>query len=647
MFRNASKTGRLGVSARMLEGKATPGWATMIRRFLNDVSGNFAIMTSIALVPIMGALALGIDYAEMSRQRQDTLNALDAAGIATAREILSSSGKEATEITAYAKEFFEANLHSVRPGDAKLNVVLPQNTTGGGTLKLSADLTYRPYFFAAFAQLMGKTNPDGTTTLEFGAQSEVRLKNTIEVALVLDNSGSMSTRGTGTGEPRLKLLQAAAKQLVETLGKQAEMLKQVERPVQFALVPFAASVNVGPTVGAQETRPWLDTLGISPVHHENFDWTRMTSANDKNKYAEQVAGIWYKRGAGWGEKKGPYLTRFSLYEDIKKETTRSGTLAPYDPWAGCVEARPAPLDSNDEPASTGKPATLFVPMFAPDEPGNVWLDTDGDGEKDRSETSYGYDNNWWTDANDRDQPKQRQRDMRKYFQIKPYGSQSSGTGPNFSCTTNPITPLQDVTTYEGKNRIFNAIDDMKANGNTNVPEGTAWGWRVLSSSEPFTEGRRESEQGNDKIVIVLTDGANTYSPASNENKSTYAAYGYTGQQYDHTGVTRMFMGTSNAVSKTDHRSANFQKALDEHLQTVCQNAKSSGIMMITVSLDLDTRKEADKKAIEALRACASESRYNTDDKGKPTKLYFEATGADLAKTFEKIANELSNLRIVG
>ena len=48
----------------------------------------------------------------------------------------------------------------------------------------------------------------------------------------------------------------------------------------------------------------------------------------------------------------------------------------------------------------------------------------------------------------------------------------------------------------------------------------AWGWRVLSSGEPFTEGRPDEEHGNDKVVIVLTDGANLYGP------ETPSAYGY-------------------------------------------------------------------------------------------------------------------------
>ena len=67
---------------------------------------------------------------------------------------------------------------------------------------------------------------------------------------------------------------------------------------------------------------------------------------------------------------------------------------------------------------------------------------------------------------------------------------------------------------DDKDIVKKAITDMVANGGTNVPEGMAWGWRVLSHGEPFTDGRPESEKGNTKVLIVLTDGANTYYPPS-------------------------------------------------------------------------------------------------------------------------------------
>jgi Flp pilus assembly protein TadG len=60
----------------------------MLRRFARDKRGNFSIMTVVAIIPILGGIALAIDYAELSRQRQLTLNALDAASVATAAHIV-------------------------------------------------------------------------------------------------------------------------------------------------------------------------------------------------------------------------------------------------------------------------------------------------------------------------------------------------------------------------------------------------------------------------------------------------------------------------------------------------------------------------------------------------------------------------------
>jgi len=99
-------------------------------------------MTVIAMVPLMGGLAIGIDYTEMTRQRQNALNALDAAGVATAQQIV--AGATDADAKAYAKNFFEANLAHIDPANTTLAVTLPNNNTGGGTLKLCSTLTYKP-----------------------------------------------------------------------------------------------------------------------------------------------------------------------------------------------------------------------------------------------------------------------------------------------------------------------------------------------------------------------------------------------------------------------------------------------------------------------------------------------------------------------
>ena len=661
----------------------------MLRRFIADKRGNFAMMTAIATVPLLGGLALAIDFTEVSRQRQETMNALDAAGIATARQVITGASDDA--LKAYAKAFFEANLNAVDPSNTTLTVVLPNNDSGGGTLKMTASLKYKPYFLPAFVNLANQTT--GTQVdINFSAKTEVRLKNTLEVALVLDNSGSMKDPGAGSSKARIDLLKEAAKKLLDTMSTQAGSMKQISKPIQFSLVPFAASVNVG---AGNADATWMDTQGISPVHHENFDWSTMGAA-DSNKKVELSGGAYYRRGTGWGADKDKVITRFTLFNALKRETqVQSGTkeectttgsgnkkkttcvdvpvysIVPdsFAKWEGCVETRPHPYNVNDAAAASGTPATMFVPMFAPDETDQV------------DSCSRPASNNWW---NDGDSPTSstptaavRQRKMTKYFTIQPLingvarAAMGLDEGPNASCTTKAITPLTDVTDPKGLTDMKKAVDDMAPLGGTNVPEGVAWGWRSISSGAPFTEGRPDNEKGNDKVMIVLTDGANTYytptsviaqsysnfnnsgKPNNGGNdlagsKALYSAFGYL-VPYNKGGYTygRLFQGTSTSITKTDYSNANYSKALDEQMAQVCTNAKTAKIIIMTIALDLDpTKGTAEQKAqtqaqINGLTDCASPSRF------KAGKLFWNTKGGDLDKTFKEIADELSNLRIVG
>ncbi|MER2536617.1 MAG: pilus assembly protein [Rhizobiaceae bacterium] len=630
---------------------------TMLRRFWQDKRGNYTLFTAAAMLPISGVLALSVDFSEMSKQRHEALGALDAAGIATARRIV--EGASDTQAKAYAKDFFEANLNHIDPANTTLNVVLPANNTGGGTLKLSAELKYDPYFLPAAAYLLGASDPG---RLNISASTEIRLKNTLEVALVLDNSGSMDYTGTGSGKKRMVLLKEAAKQLVDTLAAQSAQMKQLPKPVQFAVVPFAASVNIG---ADKESESWMDRDGISPVHHENFDWSAFNFTDWK---VQKIGDIWYKKGSKWGDQNGQKMTRFQLYQDLQRQTgtrsvqtgetcttrNRRTTCTPvytdvpvygsYASWGGCVEARPSPYNTNDAPASSTTPATFFVPMFAADETDNR------DGSRRYAEA------NWWADDTTSSNDRTRQTYTPKYYTPAPSGTAAAtgSGGPNASCTTTPITPLTDVSNAAGVTKIKTAIDAMQSNGATNVPEGMAWGWRVVSSGSPFTEGRAESEKGNDKVVIVLTDGANTYYTPSSlgyndlaSNKSTYSAYGYAGRNTPGYSKPRIFQDTS--VSSSDYSNDNYTKALNAQFTTLCTNAKAAGLLVLTVSLDLSASNSTEKAQMDALKGCSSDSRFRKDpaDATKPAKLYWNATGGNLAEKFKEIADELSNLRIVG
>jgi Flp pilus assembly protein TadG len=657
----------------------------VFKGFLANRSGNYGLATAIALVPIIGGIGVAVDYSEMVRQKQYVASALDATGLATARRVL--DGATDAELIAYARDFFEANLGPVDPADTQLHVVLPESSDGGGILKLSADLDFKPKIIPAFNQLrnefFGQNTPDNDS-LPFKVGTDIRLKNTSEIALVLDNSGSMSQIGGGSSKKRIVLLREAATYLVEELAKQSANIRQVDKPVQFSVVPFSASVNVGPQMASE---PWMDLYGKSAIHHENFDWSTMTEENaseNGDKWAQHSGGVWYKRGTGWGASEGQPLTRFSLFADMQYYTSREyvdtgkeyictryradGTCrsgywqntgyyvqsapASYASWQGCVEARPYPYNVDDTLPSQDNPESLFVPMFAPDEPGNLWRDVDGDGVADLDGASWNYSNNWWADyQNGATNAVSRQRDMGKYFKTKPFGAAEArnGAGPNFSCTTQPITPLTDVTEPDGIEKVIAAIDAMEPTGMTDVPEGLAWGWRTVSSGEPYSEGRPEKQKGNDKVIIVLTDGANTYSDLNDNdpagNKSTYAAYGYTGINYNGGSMPRMYMGTSSSVWKNIFTSTNYSNALNEQMESVCKNSKNNKVIIFMVALDLDNYNDTD--AINSMRNCASESRYRKNADGSYKKLFWNTQGSDLMDVFKAIADELSNLRIVG
>ncbi|MET3792557.1 TadE/TadG family type IV pilus assembly protein [Aquamicrobium terrae] len=640
----------------------------MLRKFLADKRGNYAMITGLLMAPLFGAVALAVDYSEMSRQRLDTRNALDAANIATAREL--QSGVSDAKAIAYANDFYFANLRHVKPAKTSLAVRLPSQVVGGGTMEMCATLNYSPYFFPAAAMLMGQQSRD----FDFRTCSAVRLKNTLEVALVLDNSGSMDFKGTGSNQTRMELLKKAADELIITMVNQADSVRQLERPIQFAVVPFASSVNVGKT---NKDASWMDTRGVSPIHHENFNWK---SFNWQNRKIEKQNDVYVKVGSDWGEQAGQIVTRFTLYNELKYYKDKNATqTAAFAEWEGCVEQRPYPYDVSDELPRQGDPASLFVPMFYPDNATNGYNDWPTRNSGSYSAT-YSWDPQVGSGSNKTGNNPSSY--MPKYFDMRvvksskvteqlgfvaPYQSEKldQGKGPNAGCTTSAITPLVDVTNTAGMKEIKDAISAMQPKGGTSVGSGLAWGWRVLSNAEPFTEGRPETDRGNDKVVILLTDGANTYyTPKSltplngNDSRATdheqqgsiYADYGFQkpfAKTYDY---GRLFMGLTSNIDKTYQNDANYSRAMNEKLQMLCANAKAANIMIMTVGLDLETEAKKDAKVrdqITGLKNCASESRNrrDPDDPSKPAKLFWNAAGNDLSNAFREIADELSNLRI--
>ena len=520
--------------------------------FGRDEDGSIGIMFGGAIIVMILFLGAAVDFGTAFMARQGLQDALDSAALAAGRE-LETGGEEEDAVTK-AREVFAVN----KPEGLTAELTLIDVDPSAGQIVLQAETTLETSFLRIA----------GMNTLDIDAEAMVSTSGgTFEIALVLDSSGSM--RGT-----HIEGLKSASHALVTTLFGD----KTVSNNVKIGVVPFAALVNVG---SQNANEGWIDSDGRSSVHFENM--------------AEEVS-------------------RFDLLERMNNMS-----------WAGCVEVRPGSHATSDSSPDLADTDSLFVPSFAPDEPDsansagdryyNSYLTDDGGSCTRQASTCVRRD---WRGTCIQYRtaalaPDVAQKRLCKYDNaaVSETVSGSSIRGPNHMCDSRPITPLTS-----DRQIIDDAIDDLVAQGYTNIGEGVMWGWRVLSPQEPFTEALPKTTANNLKVMIVMSDGANTLYGANNHNQSYYSGWGY--------GAT----GRLNASPKT---SAGYTAAMNAMTISACQNARADGAIIYSIAYNLET----DAAAQALIRSCATK-----------TEMYFEANSLpDLIRAFEAIGSELNQLRI--
>jgi len=201
----------------------------------------------------------------------------------------------------------------------------------------------------------------------------------------------------------------------------------------------------------------------------------------------------------------------------------------------------------------------------------------------------------------------------------------------------PLLPLTD-----DPDSVLAAINNMEALGGTNIHEGTAWGFRVLSPTAPFTEGAPYDE-ATSKVLIVMTDGENTAYRTGNLNGSYYySAYGYpynsrnTNANSSSGGNIERLGSISSAQGSVSSTNAQIVTEMNTRTSQTCANAKAQGITVYTIGLATGTVTQSTPATVQAmLTNCAS----------TPDRARFPAAASELKETFAAIANDLSALRL--
>ena len=157
-----------------------------------------------------------------------------------------------------------------------------------------------------------------------------------------------------------------------------------------------------------------------------------------------------------------------------------------------------------------------------------------------------------------------------------------------------------------RSTVLTNINQLSTYGETNIPSGLIWGWNMLTPEEPLSEARSAADMsslGGTKVLVLMTDGANTVSPNGTDH-SVYAPH-----------------------AETSYGDGTYTDTLTS---TICENIKADGIQVYTVLFDV-----SDPGIESILRNCAT----------SPDMSYVAADSAALIAAFEAIGAQLKDVRL--
>jgi Flp pilus assembly protein TadG len=204
--------------SRKLLGSFSPAVVALSK----DRSGNVALLFALSIAPILVMVGAAVDYGRASSARERMQAGVDAAVLALAAE----PGLAKAEMDAKADTIVRNALKA-----ASAVVVDTVSATKEGTR----------YTVVTSARARNAfVGPLGSSHIPLSAQAtaETAGGKPIEVALVLDTTGSMNEAG------KLAALKQSARNFLAFLDKSVTSRDQAK----VALVPFATQVNVGTAV---------------------------------------------------------------------------------------------------------------------------------------------------------------------------------------------------------------------------------------------------------------------------------------------------------------------------------------------------------------------------------------------------------------
>lgn len=286
----------------------------MILQFLKHKGGNFATMFALALLPVALSVGVAVDYTNANRDRSRMQNFLDAALLSVGQDFREM---EKDQVRKAVRQFLKANIDPALY--AQVDKVQIRFSDRRQTLTATVSAEAKTSFMMIAGYESVPYTVDAQIRAPFGG---------VEVALVLDNTWSMSADG------KLDALKVAAKAFVENL-----MPEETGGDTKIGIVPFSNHVNVG-------------------MSYRNADWLDVADdyTEDKCHMTREVTGSTNCRQETGYQDGVPYTYETCDYT-YGPEKEVCGTYS-YT-WNGCVGSRQMPFNLEDR-GYTSRPVPGIV-----------------------------------------------------------------------------------------------------------------------------------------------------------------------------------------------------------------------------------------------------------------------------------------------
>ncbi len=326
---------------------------SQVRHFATAREGNIAVIFALASLPIVGLIGAAVDYSRANAIKADLQSSLDATALMISK---SAATQSADELQTSAQAYFDAVFK--HPEAKSTKITASYKTDGGSAVTVDGSTIIK----TEFTQVMGfsEVHVLSSSTVAWGTSK-------LQVALVLDNTGSMSSSG------KIGALKAASRNLL----KQLEAAAQKDGDVRVSIIPFANGVNVGKD---NKDATWLDWSYFSNSGGSGWDsgggsssgWSSGSSGSGSSGSSSSGSGS-SGSGSSWSGSGGSYSGGGSSTGNCSWSNCWSSSNSSWSSnsgstdksrWQGCVMDRDQDYDvQNTTPATSNKP-TLFPTVYS-------------------------------------------------------------------------------------------------------------------------------------------------------------------------------------------------------------------------------------------------------------------------------------------